>query len=76
MRTLQPGYQQDSGSDGEGSYRRDLRPAEPTTEVAQQCTAAAALAWLHTLAIDPHMETAEVRLLTVCFETPEGSGST
>lgn len=58
---MQPGWQQEAGSEGEGGWQRDLRLPEPTPEVAQRCTAAAALAWLHVLAKDPHMEVAEVR---------------
>lgn len=57
----QPGYQErgESDGDGEGGWRRDLRPPEPTAEVARRCTAPAALAWLHALAMDPHSEPSE-----------------
>jgi hypothetical protein len=57
---MQPGYQQEGGAEGEGSRLGDLRPPEPTAEVAEQCTAGTALAWLHAAARDPHMEPTEV----------------
>lgn len=57
---MQPGYQQEGGAGGEGSRSGDIRPPEPTAEVAEQCTAGAALAWLHAAARDPHMKPTEV----------------
>ena len=63
---MQPGYQPTDGNEGDGKNSRDLRLPEPTIEVAQQCTAASALAWLRALARGPHMEPAEVGRSSVC----------
>jgi hypothetical protein len=62
---MQPGYQ--DGTEGEGSRLGDLRPPEPTAEVAEQCTAGAALAWLHAVARDPHTEPTEVGYIGNCL---------
>ncbi len=70
----QPGYREDGGSDGDGGpgqaeTRRDIRPPQPSAEVATRCTAAGALAWLFATATDPHREPTQVRQ---CFRVKAG----